>query len=123
MNLLRYFGGLNLHTKFVLPVYALLIAVIVSISALLIKQQADGFRREMETNGETMARMLQMNVESGVLFESKYELFEALDVLKRFDFVKYASIANSDGELLASIGSWESTGEYGLSKRSAIKTT
>ncbi|MEW6413331.1 MAG: ATP-binding protein [Candidatus Zixiibacteriota bacterium] len=107
MNLLGYFRNLNLQTKFVLPIYALLIAVIVSISALLIEQQSDGFRREMETNGETMVRMLQMNVESGVLFESKYELFSALNVLSRFDFVQYASVSNSDGEILASIGYWE----------------
>ncbi|UCD64631.1 MAG: HAMP domain-containing protein [Candidatus Zixiibacteriota bacterium] len=106
MNLLQRAKRVDLRTKFVLPISGLLIVVILSISLMLIKQQADGFRRELETNGETMVRMLEMNVESGVLFESRYDLEEALSILKRFDFVQYASVANSEGEVLAEIGAW-----------------
>ncbi|UCE23356.1 MAG: HAMP domain-containing protein [Candidatus Zixiibacteriota bacterium] len=106
MNLFGMLRAMSLRTKVVLPVSALLIVVILSISILLIRQQATGFRRELETTGETMVRMLAINVESGVLFESKYELEEAMNVLKRFDVVEYASVANNDGEVLAEIGDW-----------------
>ena len=111
MNLLKMARGFNLSTKFVLPASALLIVVILSISFLLIQQQADGFRRELETNGETMIRMLEINVESGVLFESKYELDEALSILTRFDFVEYAAVHSSDERLLASIGAWDESAD------------
>ncbi len=106
MNLFGMARAMSLRTKVVLPVSALLIVVILSISILLIRQQATGFRRELETTGETMVRMLAINVESGVLFESKYELEEAMNVLERFGIVEYASVANNDGEVLAEIGSW-----------------
>jgi two-component system NtrC family sensor kinase len=106
MNLFSYLRNLSLRTKVVLPVSGIMIAVILSVSALLIKQQADGFRREIETTGETMVRMLAVNVESGVLFESEYELEEAMKVLDRFEFVEYASVANIDGKILAETGVW-----------------
>ncbi|MFQ5452651.1 MAG: HAMP domain-containing protein, partial [Candidatus Zixiibacteriota bacterium] len=106
MNLLNILKTTNLRTKFVLPISLLLIATIISISSYLIKKQSEGIRKELETSGETMIRMLSMNVESGVLFESKYELDDALKILSNFDDVKYAAITNSKGIILAEIGNW-----------------
>ncbi|UCG62891.1 MAG: HAMP domain-containing protein [Candidatus Zixiibacteriota bacterium] len=106
MNLVSRLRSLSLRTKVVLPISAVLITVILSISSYLIKQQAQAFRREMETTGETMVRMLAVNVESGVLFESEYELEEAMRVLERFNFVQYASVANAEGTVLAQVGQW-----------------
>lgn len=104
MNLIRLLRSLSLRTKVVIPISALLTVVILSVSALLVSQQAKGFRRELETTGENMIRMLAINVESGVLFESEYELDEALRVLERFDFVRFAAVANSEGRVLARLG-------------------
>jgi len=104
MSLVRLLNKLSLRTKVVIPISALLTVVILSISGLLVSNQAKGFRRELETTGENMVRMLAINVESGVLFESEYELEEALRVLDRFDFVQYASVSNVEGKLLAKMG-------------------
>ncbi len=106
MNLVSRLRSLSLRTKVVIPISVIMIAVILSISSYLIKQQASGFRREVETTGETMVRMLAVNVESGVLFESEYELQEAMRVLDRFDFVQYASVTNAEGLILAQVGEW-----------------
>jgi signal transduction histidine kinase len=111
MNLTSQLKRLSLRTRVVLPVSAFLVVVILSISVLLIRQQANGFRRELETTGETMVRMLAINVESGVLFESQYELDEAMQVLERFDIVKYAAVTNNEGEVLAQKGRWHDDSE------------
>ncbi len=116
MSLLRMFRSINLRAKVVLPISILLIATIMFISSYLIERQADGFRRELETSGETMIRMLAMSVESGVLFESKYELDDALKILSQFEVVKYASIYNADSVKLAEIGTFNDTGYVRVKK-------
>ncbi len=116
MSLLKIFRSINLRAKFVLPISILLISTIMFISTYLIERQADGYRRELETSGETMIRMLAMSVESGVLFESKYELDDALKILSQFEVVRYASIRNADEVKLADIGVWNDTGSVRLRK-------
>lgn len=106
MSLLHLMKRVSLRTKFAVPISVMITVLVMAISGYLIKRQADGFRREFEISGETMIRMLAMNVESGVLFESKYELDEALNILSQFEAVEYASITNSEGEILAEIGQW-----------------
>ena len=44
-----------------------------------LSEREEGFRRELQTSGETMIRIIAINAESGVLFESKYELDELLN--------------------------------------------
>ncbi len=97
----------SLRTKFVVPVSAMLILSILIISGYLTKRQAESFRRELETSGETMIRITAMNAESGVLFESKYDLDELLAIISQFEAVAFASIANKEGKVLSSIGEWD----------------
>ncbi len=106
MNLLGKIKNYSLRTKFVLPVAAMLIFATLSTSGYLINRQADSFRRELQTSGVTMIRIIAMNAESGVLFESKYELDELLNILNQFDAVTYAAIANKEGTVLSQIGQW-----------------
>lgn len=106
MNLLGRIRSFSLRTKFVLPVSAVLILSTLVTSAYLIKRQADSFRRELRTSGETMIRIIAKNAESGVLFESKYELDELLTILSRFEAVTYGGITNNEGTVLSRFGEW-----------------
>ncbi|MFQ6009445.1 MAG: sensor histidine kinase, partial [Candidatus Zixiibacteriota bacterium] len=107
MRLLSRIKNLSLRTKFVLPVAAMFVLATLVTSGYLIKRQAEGFRRELQTSGETMIRIIAMNAESGVLFESKYELDELLSILSQFEAVTYAAISNGDGVVLSYIGQWQ----------------
>jgi signal transduction histidine kinase len=94
----------RLRTKFVVPISVLLTVSLVIISGYLLKRQNDLFRRELETNGETMIQMLAINAESGVLFESTYELEELLHVLAPFETVEFAVILSLDNRVLCRTG-------------------
>ncbi len=107
---MRLFGQLvklNLRTKFVAPISAMVIVSILIVSGYLLQRQSDSFRRELETNGETMIKMLAINAESGVLFESSYELEELLQVLAPFETVVFAVITNLEGDVLSQTGSYD----------------
>lgn len=104
MTFLRYSFGLSLRLKFVLPISVMLIISMLIISGYLINRQSDSFRRELESNGETMIRILAINSESGVLFESTYELGDLLEVLSGFSQVEYCLISNLEGTVLANTG-------------------
>ena len=106
MNLMAKLKACSLRTKFVMPISILLVVSIFVISGYLIKRQADGYRRELESNGETMVRILAMQAESGVLFESRYELDELLDKFTVFEAIESAMVFNQEGKLLAQIGTW-----------------
>jgi len=106
MNLLGKIRSCSLRTKFVLPVSAMLILSILVISGYLTKRQADSIRRELQASGETMIRIIAKDAESGVLFESKYDLDELLTILSRFEAVTYGAIANSEGTVLSRFGVW-----------------
>lgn len=106
MNLLRTIKNCNLRTKFVLPVSAMLILSILVISGYLTKRQADSIRQELRASGETMIRIIAKNAESGVLFESRYELDELLAILSRFEAVTYGAISNNEGTILSRFGEW-----------------
>jgi len=95
---------LNLRLRFVLPISAIVIACMTVVSGFLIKRQADGYRRELQTNGETIIKILAVNAESGVLFESPYELDALLGTLHRFASVDYCLIRNLDGQVISSLG-------------------
>ncbi len=107
MSPLDRMKGLQLRTKFVIPISLLLILCVTLITGYLIKQQADGYRRELETSGETMIHIIALNAESGVLFESKYELDQLLATSIGFDAVTYAAIYNNEGKLLSEVGDWD----------------
>ena len=62
MSLLRRILNLKLRNKFIVPISALLIVSTLVVSGYLIKHQAESFRRELETSGETMIRILAMQV-------------------------------------------------------------
>jgi len=99
-----YPSGLNLRMKFVLPISAIVIACMVVLSGYLIKRQSDGYQRELESNGETMIKILAVNAESGVLFESPYELDALLGTLRHFGSVEYCLIQNLEGDIISHIG-------------------
>jgi len=107
MNLLGKIRSSSLRTKFILPVSAMLILSILVISVYLTERQAESLRRELRTSGETMIRIIAKNAESGVLFETKYELDELLNILSRFESVTYGAISNNDGQILSRLGAWD----------------
>ena len=107
MSFLERMQSFRLRTKFVVPISFLLITSIFAVSGYLIKRQAEGIRRELKTSGRTMIQMLAMNAESGVLFESRYELDELLSILHEFEAVTYAAIYSSDRNPLSTYGTWD----------------
>jgi len=101
----RWFNsGIDLRLKFVLPISAIVMAAMVILSGYLIKRQAAGFYRELETNGQTLIKILAINAESGVLFESPYELDALLGTLHHFGSVEYCLIKNLEGETISHVG-------------------
>jgi len=102
---------LNLRLRFALPISAIVILCITVVSGFLIKRQADGYRRELQTNGETIIKILAVNAESGVLFESPYELDALLGTLHRFASVDYCLIRNLDGQIISNLGQIRLTSE------------
>lgn len=125
MRLPKRLRDLNLRMKFILPIAAMLIVNMLFIGGYLVKRQADSFMRELETTGETLSKVLAMNAEGGVAFESKYELDDILQAVSKFDVVEYAIIYNMDGKILSQLG--EKEGNAADEKRVAllerIKTT
>ncbi len=109
MRPLSLLNSLSLRTKFVLPISVIMTGLVMLVSSYLIDRQADGYRRELVASGSTMIRMLASQAESGVLFEAKYELEEALNILSQFEVVTYAAIYNKEGVLLSKIGQWDET--------------
>jgi two-component system NtrC family sensor kinase len=93
--------------KFILPITAMLVLNMLIIGGYLVKRQSDSFLRELESSGYTMSKLLAINAESGVLFESRYELNEILGTIEGFEGVEFAIIANNDGDTLAQIGKKE----------------
>ncbi len=102
MNRLQFYKHVGIRAKFVVSFSVLLIGCIVIISSYLIKRQSEGYRRELEASGETLTRLLAMQSESGVLFESTFELDEVLKQLEAFEDVHYAVIKNAEGRILGS---------------------
>ncbi|RKX27844.1 MAG: hypothetical protein DRP47_05870, partial [Candidatus Zixiibacteriota bacterium] len=107
MSFFDHLHNFKLRTKFILSVSVMLVFFMLITNAYLIERQADSYRRELLTNGETMIHILAVNAESGVLFESKYELDELISVLNSFADFKYATISNNEGVSLASLGDWD----------------
>ncbi len=95
---------MNLRTKFVLPISVIVVASTLIVSGYLIERQSNSFRRELETSGKTMLRILAVNAESGVLFESRFELDELLKAPTQFESVRYAIITNAQGGVLSQTG-------------------
>ncbi len=112
MNLLAKLRNMNLRMKFVLPIAAMLVLNMLVIGGYLIRRQSDSFLRELESSGQTMSKILAINAESGVLFESKYELEDILKAVARFEGVKFATIYNIDGVPLAQIGEREDNSSF-----------
>lgn len=105
MNLLRkIINRMSIRNKFIIPTSLLILASIFIVSWYLISSQAESYRRELETSGETMIRLLANNAESGVIFESTFELDEILNQLSQFEAVKYAYIQNKAGDILSEVG-------------------
>jgi len=105
-RLRQLLDDIDMRTKFTLPLSLLFMVAISAISIYLIDRQADAYRRELTTSGETLSRILALQAEGGVLFESRYELEHLLAQLESFDDVHYASISNQSGEILAEYGEW-----------------
>lgn len=97
-------SGLNLRMRFVLPISAIVILCLGVVSGFLIDRQANGFRRELQTNGETIIKILAINAESGVLFESNYELDALLGTLHRFGSVEFCLIRNLERQVISHLG-------------------
>ncbi len=110
MNLRSLISRAKLRTKFVAPISLILVCSIFVMSLYLIHKQEEGFRTGLESNGETMIRIMALQAESGVLFEDRQELDELLAKFSVFPDIKAAEISNLEGEILASIGKWNDSG-------------
>lgn len=110
MKLLRIFSTFSLRTKFVVAISALLIGTIISLSSYLNSKQAESYRREVETSGETMIRMMAISAEDGILFDNEFVLQDVLNILSQFDQVTYAAISNTENEVKATYGEWNDVG-------------
>lgn len=106
MTLRQLLNNLKLRTKVIVPIVTILVLSSLATSTYLIKKQADGIRRELETAGETMIRMLAVNAETAVILESQYDLDELLTIMRRFNVVKYAAILSADKRILSQTGTW-----------------
>ncbi len=106
MNLRGMIDRCKLRTKFVFPISFILVCSILVVSAYLIERQEEGFHLGLETNGETMVRILAMQAESGVLFEDRQELEELLEKFSVFEDIRCAIIYNREGEVLSQLGEW-----------------
>ena len=106
MNLRKWFNNAKLRTKVLLPIAAILLISSLVTSSYMIQRQAHSIKRELETAGETMIRMLAINAETGVILESQYELDEMLTLLHGFNVVRYAAIYSLDNRLLSEVGQW-----------------
>lgn len=104
MRPLKGYMKFSLRTQFIVPISIMFVLSMLVISGYLIRRQSESYTRELETRGETIAQMVAINAESGVLFESGRELDNILRVLGQFDDVRYAAIINHDGELLSHVG-------------------
>lgn len=104
MSLYRYITGFSLRLKFVVPICAMLVISMLIISGYLIERQSESFHQGLESDGETIVRMLAMNAESGVLFENHYDLANQLQVLYEFKDVVYCKVINIDGVVLSHVG-------------------
>jgi two-component system NtrC family sensor kinase len=109
MTLARALRRFSLRAKFVLPISIVMCVSVFVISTYLIRQQADGFHREFEENGQTLARLVARQAESGVLFEDKEELNSILEQLTVINDVRYAVIIDNEGKILAEVGAWPVT--------------
>jgi two-component system NtrC family sensor kinase len=109
-QILGLFPRLGLRTKFIVPISATIILSITAVSFYLIDRQEDGYRRELETSGETLVSILALQAESGVLFENRFELAALVEELEVFTDVQYAAIYTIDGVPLAEFGNWDTTG-------------
>lgn len=107
MSLIGKLQNLNLRMKFILPIAAMLVFSMAVIGGYLVKRQSDSFYRELGSSSETMLRLLAINSESGVLFESTYELDEILKAVAQFEGVEYASVHNIQGDILSHLGEQE----------------
>lgn len=108
MSFLQMFRACSLRTKFVMPIALLLTATVVCVSLFLSYKQINSIQNELESSGETMIRMVALNSESGVLFESEYELDAVLKILSQFEIVEYAGIFNKEGKILSQVGYFDS---------------
>ena len=106
MTFRQFFNNLKLRTKIIVPVMLMLVLSSFATGTYLIKRQSDGIRRELETAGETMIRMLAVNAETGVILESQYDLNELLTIMRRFNVVQYVAIFSADRRILSQTGSW-----------------
>ncbi len=106
-RLRQILDDIDMRTKFTLPLSLLFMIAISAISVYLIDRQADAYRRELTTSGETLSRILALQAEGGVLFESRYELEHLLAQLESFADVRFARVTNESGETLAEYGTWQ----------------
>lgn len=95
---------ISLRLKFILPISIMLVVSLTVIGSYLVSRQIQGFQRELAASGESLIKLMAINSESAVLFGSESHFEELLQVLDRFEAVRYAIISDADGRLLATRG-------------------
>lgn len=103
---------LNLRVKVVLPIALILIVNMLLIGIYLVQRQSNDIMQSLRTDARTITQMVALNCESGVLFESKFQLDAELYVLDRLEGAEFAVVYNLDGEILAQTGVRENNPSY-----------
>ncbi|MFQ5498466.1 MAG: ATP-binding protein [Candidatus Zixiibacteriota bacterium] len=99
----------GLQVRLIVPISAMLVASILVVSSYLIERQAEGFMHTLLSSGERVVRVMASQAESGVLFESTFELQEMLNDLRSLEDVVYARVLTADGRVLADYGQCDTT--------------
>ena len=103
---------LNLRLKVVLPIAVILVVNMVLIGTYLVQRQSDDIMQQLQTNARTITQMVALSCESGVLFESRFQLDEELRALDRLDGTEFATVYNLKGDTLAQVGIKENNPDY-----------
>ena len=111
---------LNLRLRVVLPIALIVMINMLLIGLYLVKRQSNDIMQELQTNARTITQMVALNCESGVLFESRFQLDEELHILNRLDGAEFAVVYNLQGDILAETGVRENNS--GLKPVDSLKT-
>ena len=57
MSFKNYISRLNLRLRIILPIATLLVISMTFFGGYIVKQQSDGFRRELTSSGETILKI------------------------------------------------------------------
>jgi two-component system NtrC family sensor kinase len=101
MNLKLSHSQMGLRTKFVLVISLLIVFTSALLSWYLIRRQSILIQRELGKRAESLVRNLAFNSEYGVLVENQLLLLNLMKGLSQEEDVRYITIQDRNGKILA----------------------